>query len=71
MILQATSNLMDWLSVMRGLNIVLVVMYHVQLIDFATGNNHIICEQIPSIFTPVRMLFYFFIRRIIIAQQNK
>lgn len=60
MSLQATSNHMDWLSVMRGLNIVLVVMYHVQLIDFATGNNHIICEQIPSIFTPVRMPFFIF-----------
>ena len=60
MSLQATSNLMDWLSVMRGLNIVLVVMYHVQLIDFATGNNHITCEQIPSIFIPVRMPFFIF-----------
>ena len=60
MSLQATSNHMYWLSVMRGLNIVLVVMYHVQLIDFATGNNHIICEQIPSIFTPVRMPFFIF-----------
>ena len=29
MSLQATSNHMYWLSVMRGLNIVLVVMYHV------------------------------------------
>lgn len=51
---------LDWLSVLRGLNIVLVVMFHVQLIDMATGQNHALCEQLPAVFTPIRMPFFIF-----------
>lgn len=30
----------QWLALLRGLNILLVVMFHVQLIDMATGESH-------------------------------
>lgn len=45
---------------MRGLSIVLVVMFHVQLVDMATGANHSLCTTLPTIFTPIRMPFFIF-----------
>ena len=56
----ANHRRLEWLSVLRGLNIVLVVMFHVQLIDMATGQNHVLCEQLPALFTPIRMPFFIF-----------
>ena len=34
----------EWLAVLRGLNILLVVMVHVQLVDMSTGQNHAFCN---------------------------
>lgn len=45
---------------MRGLSIVLVVMFHVQLVDMATGANQSLCTTLPTIFTPIRMPFFIF-----------
>lgn len=45
---------------MRGLSIVLVVMFHAQLVDMATGANHSLCTTLPTIFTPIRMPFFIF-----------
>lgn len=45
---------------MRRLSIVLVVMFHVQLVDMATGKNHSLCTTLPTIFTPIRMPFFIF-----------
>lgn len=45
---------------MRGLSIVLVVMFHVQLVDMATGANHSLCTTLSTIFTPIRMPFFIF-----------
>lgn len=45
---------------MHGLSIVLVVMFHVQLVDMATGANHSLCTTLPTIFTPIRMPFFIF-----------
>jgi surface polysaccharide O-acyltransferase-like enzyme len=50
-----------WLAVLRGLNTILVVMLHVQLIDFATGNNHPFCSDVTSPLTPIRMPLFIFL----------
>ena len=54
------SERLEWLSLMRGLSIVLVVMFHVQLVDMATVENHSLCTTLPTIFTPIRMPFFIF-----------
>ena len=43
---------LEWLSLMRGLSIVLVVMFHVQLVDMATGENHSLCPTATHITMP-------------------
>lgn len=50
----------EWLALLRGLNIVLVVMFHVQLIDMATGENHAFCTEISKPFSPFRMPLFIF-----------
>ncbi len=50
----------EWLALLRGLNILLVVMFHVQLIDMATGENHAFCRVISEPFTPFRMPLFIF-----------
>ena len=50
----------EWLALLRGLNIVLVVMYHVQLIDMTTGENHLFCTEICEPFNPIRMPLFVF-----------
>lgn len=45
---------------MRGLSIVLVVMFHVQLVNMATDANHSLCTTLPTIFTHIRMPFFIF-----------
>lgn len=50
----------EWLALLRGLNILLVVMFHVQLVDMATGENHVFCEVICYPFTPFRMPLFIF-----------
>ncbi len=50
----------QWLAILRGINIILVVMYHVQLIDMSTGENHIFCSNICYPFNPIRMPLFIF-----------
>lgn len=54
------TNRIEWLSLLRGLNILLVVMYHVQLIDMNTGENHIFCTEICRPFNAIRMPLFIF-----------
>ena len=54
-------NRIEWLSLLRALNIVLVVMFHVVLIDIATGDNHPFCSLITAPLLPVRMPLFIFI----------
>jgi peptidoglycan/LPS O-acetylase OafA/YrhL len=51
----------QWLALLRGLNIILVVMLHVQLIDMATGLNHTFCSRITEPLTPIRMPLFIFL----------
>lgn len=50
-----------WVSIVRGITIMLVVVYHVQLIDMSTGCNHRFCEIIPQVYLPFFMPVFFFI----------
>ena len=50
-----------WLAVLRGLNILLVVMVHIQLVDMSTGYNHAFCEWMALPFHPIRMPLFIFI----------
>ena len=52
---------LNWLSLLRGMNILLVVMFHVQLIDLSTGLNHTLCEQISLPFRYFRMPLFIFV----------
>lgn len=52
---------LQWLSLLRGLNILLVVMFHVQLVDMQTGQNHPFCTSLPAMFTPLRMPLFIFL----------
>ena len=54
-------NRIEWLSVLRGLNILLVVMLHVQLINISTGETHEFCRNITFLFNPIRMPLFIFI----------
>lgn len=54
------SKRVEWLSFLRGLNILLVVMFHVQLIDMSTGQNHQFCSDISYPFNPLRMPLFIF-----------
>ncbi len=51
----------EWLAVLRGLNILLVVMVHVQLVDMSTGTNHSFCSAVAFPFHPIRMPLFIFI----------
>lgn len=50
----------DWLAIMRGITILLVVMRHVQLIDLSTGENHTECMTITEPFEWMRMPVFIF-----------
>jgi fucose 4-O-acetylase-like acetyltransferase len=51
----------EWLAVLRGLNILLVIMVHVQLVDMSTGENHSFCNALSFPFHPIRMPLFIFI----------
>lgn len=51
----------QWLTLLRTINIILVVMFHIQLIDLSTGENHEICNLICYPFNPIRMPLFIFI----------
>ena len=51
----------EWLAVLRGLNILLVVIVHIQLVDMATGENHFFCRALSIPFHPIRMPLFIFI----------
>lgn len=57
----AAKERIDWLAVLRGLNILLVVMVHIQLIDMSTGENHAFCTALNIPFHPIRMPLFIFI----------
>lgn len=50
-----------WVSIARGLTILLVVMRHVQLVDMSTGQNHMFCVTVSNILIPWIMPLFFFI----------
>ncbi|MCH5307216.1 MAG: acyltransferase family protein [Prevotella sp.] len=52
---------LEWLSLLRGLNILLVVLVHINLIDMNTGYNHKFCTNICFPFHPIRMPLFIFI----------
>lgn len=51
----------EWLAVLRGFNIMLVVMVHIQLVDMSTGTNHLFCSAVAFPFHPIRMPLFIFI----------
>ena len=51
----------QWLGILRGLNILLVIMVHVQLVDMSTGENHSFCNVLSFPFHPIRMPLFIFI----------
>lgn len=51
----------QWLGILRGLNILLVIMVHVQLVDISTGENHLFCNALSFPFHPIRMPLFIFI----------
>ncbi len=51
----------QWLGILRGLNILLVIMVHVQLVDMLTGENHSFCTALSFPFHPIRMPLFIFI----------
>jgi fucose 4-O-acetylase-like acetyltransferase len=51
----------EWLAVLRGFNILLVVMVHIQLVDMSTGTNHLFCSAVAFPFHPIRMPLFIFI----------
>ena len=52
---------LEWLSLLRGLNILLVVMAHAQLVDLTTGLNHPWITALSVPFSHVRMPLFIFI----------
>lgn len=57
----STSQRLNWLSIVRGITIVLVVMYHVRMQDFSTRQNYTFISDINSIFNPMRMPTFIFV----------
>lgn len=51
----------EWLAILRGMNILLVVMVHVQLVNMLTGENHFFCRALSFPFHPIRMPLFIFI----------
>lgn len=51
----------QWLTILRSINIILVVMFHVMLIDMNTGENNEICSMMSYPFNPIRMPLFIFI----------
>lgn len=58
--MQNSRNRIEWLAIMRGITILLVVMGHVQLIDLTTGENHAECIMIREPFAWMRMPVFIF-----------
>lgn len=57
----AKMNKLNWLSVLRGLTILLVVMNHVRLLDVTTGENYEFIEEMRSWFLPLRIPTFVFV----------
>ena len=36
----------EWLTILRTINIILVVMFHIHLVDMTTGDNHSFCSTV-------------------------
>ena len=50
----------EWLAILRGMNILLVVMVHICLVDLSTGENHAFCTLVSWPFHAVRMPLFIF-----------
>lgn len=59
--MNSKSNNIQWLTLLRTINIVLVVMFHIQLVDIQTGDNHLFCSFVTYPFNPIRMPLFIFI----------
>ena len=51
----------EWLTILRTINIILVVMFHIHLVDMTTGDNHSFCLTVTYPFNPIRMPLFIFI----------
>ena len=51
----------EWLTILRTINIILVVMFHIHLVDMTTGDNHSFCSFVTYPFNPIRMPLFIFI----------
>lgn len=56
-----TSTKINWISVLQGMAIVLVVMNHVRLYDASIGDDYAFVHQIRDVFQPYFMATFFFI----------
>ena len=59
--MKGNTNRIEWLTLLRTVNIVLVVMFHIQLVDMNTGENHAFCSLITYPFNPIRMPLFIFL----------
>ena len=50
-----------WITLLQAIGIIIVVIYHIQLIDKATGANHTFCSMISHPLIPIMMPLIFFI----------
>ena len=53
-------NKIEWLSIMRGLNILLVVVAHAQLIDISSGKPFYFFDELNTILVAIRMPLFVF-----------
>lgn len=56
-----TSTKINWISVLQGMAIVLVVMNHVRLYDASIGDDYAFVHRIRDVFQPFFMATFFFI----------
>lgn len=51
----------DWISLLRGLTIVLVVMNHVRMLEISTGTDYAFIHDIRALFKPLRIPTFVFV----------
>ena len=57
---QKTGNI-DWIAILRGLTIALVVMNHVRMLDVATGEDYAFVHEIRYLFLHLRIPTFIFV----------
>lgn len=58
---KSSQKRIDWISLLRGLTIVLVVMNHVRLFEINTGTDYTFVHEIRALFLPLRIPTFVFI----------